>query len=295
MIVRLHRIYWLGFSLAFVTGPVGLQASLTPEKLYKKVLPSVMTLEVENQCGERFVGSAVLALADDVALTAWHVVADARSVWAVFADGQRLQVIGCIDHDGARDLALLKLQRRLPNRQAVLSRKRQSVASRAYVIGTPKGYDFSISDGLISQMRSVDGFPQYQVSCPISPGNSGSPILNDLGEVIGIASWTKADAQNVSFAIPTGELTRLNVSGQPKTWEQLAAISHPTLPAMSINTHQTTNSKPKGEAVTGDFAAFKQLLNDSVGKSVTIVVQAEGRTNNFAFTVGPARQSDWKK
>ena len=108
MIVKLHRIFWLGLWLVGASTPAGLHAALTPEKLYQKVLPSVMTLEVESRSGERFVGSAVLALADDVALTAWHVVADARSVWAVFADGQRVEVTGCIDHDGVRDLALLK-------------------------------------------------------------------------------------------------------------------------------------------------------------------------------------------
>ena len=153
------------------------------------------------------------------ALTAWHVIADARSVWAVFADGQRVKVIGCIDHNGGRDLALLKLEKRLPHRQAALCQELQAVAARAYVIGAPKGYDFSISDGLISQIRTVNGFQQYQLSCPISPGNSGGPILNHRGEVIGIASWTKADAQNVSFAIPTQEFMRLNLSQRPRTWE----------------------------------------------------------------------------
>jgi S1-C subfamily serine protease len=131
----------------------------------------------------------------------------------------------------------------------------------------------------------VDGFLQYQVSCPISPGNSGSPILNNRGEVIGIASWTKVDAQNVSFAIPTRELSRLNVSGQPTPWEQLAATARPALPARSINAHQTTGSRSEGAAVGGDFAAFQKLLNDSVGKSMTVVVQTEERTNTFAFTV----------
>ena len=101
MAVRSHRIFWLGLWLISACAPVGLHAALTPEKLYQKVLPSVMRLEVKSQSGEKFIGSAVLALADDVVLTAWHVVADARSVCAVFADGQRMTVIGCIDYDGA--------------------------------------------------------------------------------------------------------------------------------------------------------------------------------------------------
>jgi hypothetical protein len=225
----------------------------------------------------------VLALADDFALTAWHVVADARSVWAVFADGQRVEVTGCIDHDGVRDLALLKLKKRMPHRQATLSRELQAVAARVYVIGAPKGYDFSISDGLISQIRSVNGLLQYQVSCPISPGNSGGPILNQRGEVIGIAAWTKADAQNVSFAIPAREFTRLKVSEGAKTWEQLAATGPPA-PTNSLTRLRPSTDKAR-EADVGDFAALQQWLKDSVGKSVTVVVQEAGQTNIFAFTV----------
>ena len=284
MNVRLHRMSWLSLWLAFAVTPDGLHAALTPEKLYKKLLPSVMTLEVENQSGERFVGSAVLAVRDDAALTAWHVVADARSVWAVFADGQRVKVIGCIDYDGLRDLALLKLEKRLPHRQAALSPTPQSVAARAYVIGAPKGFDFSISDGLISQIRSVDGFLQYQLSCPISPGNSGSPVLNHRGEVIGIASWTKADAQNVSFAIPTQEIIRLNPSKRPATWEQLATTALPNLPTRFVAPRHTTGEANEEQTDAGSFAAFRKRLNDYAGKSVTIVVQEEGQTNIFKFT-----------
>jgi S1-C subfamily serine protease len=241
----LHRIFWLSVWLLGAAASGELHAALTPEKLYRKVLPSVMTLEVESRDGERYVGSAVLALADDVALTAWHVVEDARSVWAVFADGQRVKAIGCIDYDDVRDLALLKLEERLPRRRAVLCGELQSVAARAYVIGAPKGYDFSISDGLISQIRSVNGFVQYQLSCPISPGNSGSPIFNPRGEVIGIASWTKPDAQNVSFAIPVQEFIRLNASERPMTWEQLAAPASDGPAA----TASLVKSGPSGAAV----------------------------------------------
>ena len=285
MTVKLHRMFWLGLWLACAVTPEGLRAALTPEKLYQKVLPSVMTLEVENQSGERFVGSAVLVLADDVALTSWHVVADARSVWAVFADGQRVPVTGCIDHDGGRDLALLKLEKRLPHRQAVLCRELQSVAARAYVIGAPRGYDFSISDGLISQIRNVNGSLQYQLSCPISPGNSGSPILNQRGEVIGIATWTKADAQNVSFAVPTQEIRRLKVSARPATWEQLAATARPAPPDTLIKSRHATDPAPEEKSDAGNFAAFQKRLHDSAGKSVTVVVQEEGQTNIFRFTV----------
>ena len=280
-----HRAFCLVLWLTIAFPPLGLRAALTPEKLYQKALPSVMSLEVENQSGERFVGSGVLALSDDVALTTWHVVADARAVWAVFADGQRVKVVGCIDHDSGRDVALLKLEQKLPHRQAVLCPKIQPIASRAYVIGTPKGYDFSISDGLISQIRSVDGFSQYQVSCPISPGNSGSPVFNQRGEVIGIAAWTKADAQNVNFAIPAREFTQLAVSKPPETWDQLAALAPAPKPPALVQAH-----KPVMQAVTdgvsvAGYSAFTKRLTEFTGAPLTITVQQEGETNIYRFTI----------
>src|ERR1017187_3592875 len=283
MAVKSHRVFWLGLWLTLAVIPVGLHASLTPEKLYQKVLPSAMTLEVENQRGERFIGSAVLALADNVAVTTWHVVDDARLVWAAFADGQRVKVLGCTDHDNWHDLALLQLEKPMPHRRATLCREMQPVAARAYVIGAPKGYDFSISDGLISQIRSVDGFLQYQLSCPISPGNSGSPILNQRGEVIGVAAWTKADAQNVNFAIPTQEFSRLSVSKPLMTWEQLAAIASPISSVTLTNSRQPVVQA--SDASAGDYSAFMKRLNESGGKSVKITFQEQGRTNLYSFTI----------
>jgi S1-C subfamily serine protease len=284
MIGYLFRTFWFAALLAFAVNPLSLRAELKPEKLYQKVLPSVMTLEVENGAGEQFIGSAVLALADDVAVTAWHVVADARLVTAVFADGSRVKVIGCVDQDGVHDLALLKLEKPLANRRAVLCREMQSVAARAYVIGAPKGFDFSISDGLISQIRSVDGFPQYQVSCPISPGNSGGPVLNDRGEVIGIASWTKSDAQNVSFAIPAREILNLNPSGTAKLWEDLTSAGRPSLAARSVESRRGSISQ-RTDGSAGGLEDLKKRLKEATGKPVTIVVREGQQSSTYTFTV----------
>ena len=285
MKLKWHQVLRLSLWLALTVSLKAWPAALTPEKLYQKVLPSVMALEVENQLGEKFIGSAVLALADDVALTAWHVVADARSVWAVFADGQRVKVSGCIQHDGLQDLALLKLEKRLPRRRAALGREMQPVAARVYVIGGPKGYNFSISDGLISQLQIVNGFVQYQLSCPISPGNSGSPILNQRGEVVGIVSWTKSDAQNLSFAIPIQAFSRLLVSERPKSWEELAAAPASLPRARWVKSYQSSDGPRQESTEAEGHVAFQKWYHDSMGKVVTIVTRAEGRTNNFTFTV----------
>lgn len=280
---RLLRIIRFGMMLALVANADRSAAEPNPQKIYQKALRSVMTLEVENSAGEKFVGSAVMALADDVAVTAWHVVCDARAVWASFADGTRMKVVGCIDQDGERDLALLKLEKTLPGRRAVLNRELQSVATRTYVIGAPKGYGFSISDGLVSQIRPVDGFPQYQVSCPISPGNSGGPVLDSRGRVIGIVSWTKSDAQNVSFAIPSRELARLNAAGKTAEWEQLPLTARPALAPHWVDMDRLVSREAKGPG--RGFEDFTRRLEKATGKRVTVILEEDGLENKFTFTV----------
>lgn len=277
--------YWGAAVLAAV---VTMSVAANPQTIYRKVLPSVMTLEVENQAGERFVGSAVLTLNDDTAITAWHVVSDARSVWAIFEDGTRVKVSGWLDCDPERDLALIKLGKSMPGRRAVLSREIEPVASRAYVIGAPKGYGFSITDGLVSQIRQVGGVDQYQISCPVSAGNSGGPVLNEKGLVIGIVLWTKSDAQNVSFAVTSREVGRLKVDQDVSTWPQAARPPHSV--GSSPTNSSTLVSTEHQEFSPAGFADFTQRLAQSAGKQVSVVVQEDGLEKKFSFTV----PREWK-
>lgn len=285
MTLNLQRLLCAGLWLTLAILPARSQTKLTPEQIYKKLLPSVMMLEVERQPGTKFFSTAFIVLEDDVALTAWHSVVGASSVWAFFANGEKVKATGCIDYDVVRDLALIKLDKPMPHRRAALCSDLQSVGALAYVIGAPRSYDFSICDGLISQIRRVDGFPQYQVSCPISPGNSGGPVLNECGEVVGIVSWTKTDAQNVSFAIPAGELRRLSASSRPLSWKQLAAKVHPAPPTREVESHTINRKLPVENVAAGNLIDFKKRLSQSAGKPVTVTVQDDGATSTYSFTV----------
>src|SRR5215218_7239200 len=70
---------------------------LTAEKIYENSLPSVLTLRVENKAGEKYVGSAFLAVKEGIAVTAWHVIFDAVKVTAKFADGASCELNGFVD------------------------------------------------------------------------------------------------------------------------------------------------------------------------------------------------------
>ena len=252
---------------------------LPAEKIYAQTLPSVLTLRVESKSGDRYVGSAFLALKEGIAVTAWHVIYDAAKVTAKFSDGASCEITGFIDYDENKDIALIKVDSKdralLP-----IAGGKPAVGMKTYVIGSPKGYEFSIGDGLLSQIQKVDGFSQYQVSCPFSPGNSGGPILNSHGEVMGVAAWTRNGAQNLNFATPATETAQLNPDKPITLWKQNGKKK----PSFSSDMHKRGTTVNESAQTAQEL---KKLFNKSEGKSVTVTVVQEGQQEKFTFTVPP--------
>lgn len=261
---------------------IALAQSLKPEEIYQKILPSVVTLQVENSQGEKYVGTAFFALGDGLAVTSWHVVSDAMKVSGKLSDSRVVNVEGIVDKDEKHDLALLRVTP-ANGPQVQLCTVNPSVGSRAYAIGAPKGFEFSITDGLISQIQNVDGYSQFQVSCPISGGNSGGPIVNERGEVVGVTSWTKRDAQNLSFAIPASYLSGLNAALPVQTWSDVLKNTPVTA---STRQSDTTAARVKIEGPANTSVAdLKQTLKNSVGKEITVVVRQDGDEKKFQIVV----------
>jgi len=77
----------------------------------------------------------------------------------------------------------------------------------------------TVSDGIISAIREVPGYGKLiQITAPISPGSSGSPVLNMKGEVIGIATFQMIEGQNLNFAIPSERIASLNLVEEEKVF-----------------------------------------------------------------------------
>ena len=270
------------FAAAGWTDP--LRAELKPEQVYSAASPSIVVLDVENVAGKHFVGNAFLAAGDHLAVTAWHVVHDARRVEARFCDGQHVAVTGVVDKDEKLDLALLRLEAG-PRPRLTLASTTPQIGSRVYIVGSPRGLDFSISEGLISQIRTLDGVRYYQLSCPISPGDSGGPVLNDRGEAIGVVSWRKTDAENVGFAIPSPMVTGMNAAQPAVAWSEATSVlpdsaNPPAAPPLVRAAVTVGNPGP-----ADSYLAFKQFLSDRSGKHVTVIVQERGKDTRFTFEV----------
>jgi len=203
-------------ALIALTLAIARQAPLSADAIYKRTLPSVMTLIVDLPEGQGY-GTAFLAIKDGIAVTSWHVVRKARRVFAKFSSGEEFVVSGLIDKDELRDVALVRIK--VADRPLLtFSNQDPNIGSHAYVVGNPKGLSLSISDGIISQIQTLAGVKQYQFSCPSSPGNNGGPLLDPYGRVLGVVAWQAAEGQNLNFAAPANYVRGLDASLPTTPW-----------------------------------------------------------------------------
>jgi S1-C subfamily serine protease len=131
-------------------------------------------------------GSGFLVSSDGYVLTDAHVVGDDKTVRVRWPDG--LEGLAMVERvSKKRDVAILKTN---PRDRTPLALKRGPVSpgERVYAIGSPKNKDFegTVSSGVISADRTVDGLRYVQSDTMVSHGSSGGPLLNENGEVIGL-------------------------------------------------------------------------------------------------------------
>lgn len=179
--------------------------------LAERTRPSVMLLIVSDTQGKPFgSGSGFILSTDGLLATNYHVVQGAGSIVARAENGGIFLVEGIVTTDQNHDLAILKLKAQ--NLPALLLGSTTSLksGSKIAVIGSPLGLEGTLSDGIVSATReSADHYRLLQITAPISPGSSGSPVINSTGEVVGIATMTLVRGQSLNFAIAVEHLKKL--------------------------------------------------------------------------------------
>ena len=135
------------------------------------------------------------------------------------------------------------------------------VGAKIYTIGNPRGLEGTISDGILSGKRNNEGIEYLQITAPISPGNSGGPVLNDKGEVIGVATFAYKNSQNLNFAVPVSYIDKcIDIDS---IQQNKHTISLSDTDAISIVTYSKSNNYQQ--------ISFKNNTNHSV-KSISGVL-----------------------
>ena len=199
--MKIARAYMLAAVTVFSMPEAG--AAQTPGDVFRKVTPSVVVIrakgsEVTTGGQVRFTetGSGVLISADGKVMTAAHVVHSMNDISVEFLGGDTVSA-KVIASEPAADLSLIQLERVPAGAKVAVMANSDTVrvGDPVYIVGAPYGLSYSLSSGLISARwapntvhRAMPLAEFFQTNATINTGNSGGPMFNGTGEVIGIVS-----------------------------------------------------------------------------------------------------------
>jgi hypothetical protein len=228
-------MHWIGVHLFATLLAASTARSEELVDLVKKVEPSVVRIDTKSRSGGG-TGSGVIVDARGIVLTNHHVVEEAQQVTVTLRSGDVLKSPGFLAVDAKHDLAIIQIDAVDDSRVMPLAKALPSVGERVAAFGNPQGLSFSASEGIVSGIRNggelrealgnellnflgyADTSIWIQTTAPISPGNSGGPLVTMKGQLVGLNTW-HAQGQNLNFAICLDDIRRI--------WGEVPAGSKP--------------------------------------------------------------------
>jgi tetratricopeptide (TPR) repeat protein len=200
-------------------------------ELVRRVKPSVVSVLTYDVKGEPLISGSGFYLRSGEVVTNLHVIRGAQRVeiHTLEGKGRTYPVKGALAIDEEADLVLLRVD--IPadrSRPLELAVGLPEEGETIFAIGNPLRLEGSVSDGIVSAVREVPDIGRIiQITAPVSHGNSGSPLFNMRGQVIGIVTVKVTNGQNINLALGTPRLAAL--SRRPLiTFDQLSVKNRPT-------------------------------------------------------------------
>ncbi|MCY6492596.1 S1C family serine protease [Leptolyngbya sp. GGD] len=202
--------------------------AMTLEQLVGQTLPSIVQIRTPNGRGSGF-----LLDSSGLIMTNQHVVGSAFSVKVKLYDGSIVNG-RVLRRDAVADAALVKLEGEMSEVAGlpICHTDRVRVGQSVVAIGNPLSFSNSVTQGIVSGFRRNASRSLIQTDTAVNPGNSGGPLLNRDGKVIGIVTEKIASEgiEGLGFALPIGEvLQRLNVSINSPANSELDTCGNPLL------------------------------------------------------------------
>lgn len=189
----------------------------------RRVAPSVVTV-IAYTSERESLGTGFYISSDGKVATNLHVLGDAARIVIRHENGRTFTVQRVLVQDHQTDLAILQTSNRSAHPLTLGDSDKVQRGQEICVIGSALGVlEGSITTGIVSGVRNFDGLRTIQVSAPISPGNSGSPVLNRRGEVIGITNASLIEGQNLNLAVTINYLKRLMGTLRPASTSKASA------------------------------------------------------------------------
>ncbi len=187
---------------AILMEPLSAQRPLSVRQIAAAARPAVVTIQVNDGNEFSAYGIGFLIRDDGVIVTSLSVVAGVDRIRVELESGEIYDTVHVLGHDERRDMLLLKIPATDLPWLEIADDRAAYVGDAVYAVGNPVGSDMTFSDGILSAKQLYDGVVQLQTTATMSNGSSGGPILDVAGQVIGVASISTADDENMSIAVP---------------------------------------------------------------------------------------------
>ncbi len=251
----------------------------------------------QRQLTRTSVGSGFVIHSDGYIVTNSHVVAQTAERKAIFADGREFDA-QVIASDPSRDVAILKIDADQPLPTLKLGRSDDLMIGETVIaIGNPLGYQHTVTAGVVSAIdrdlqfarnRTLSGLIQTDAS--INPGNSGGPLLNVLGELIGVNTAIRGDAQNIGFAIPVDRLREVlpELLDVERLYRIVCGLSVDTLDSPNVTAVQPGSPAEKAGIKVGDVLCQidGQPIHQGIDFSIALIGSQPNRVIDLELQRG---------
>jgi hypothetical protein len=231
---------------------------------------AVVTIQALDASGQLMASGTGFFVTEGFVVTAAHVLEDAAGCRIEMSDGQRMRC-SVAASDSAKDVAMLTVSGSPPSTLRWGSSEGMKDGDDVTVISNPLGQlPGTVSRGIISASRVVNGTKLLQISAAISHGSSGAPVLNARGQVIGIVRSTIEAGQSLNFATATDAIRNLN-NDQDAVAEGQALLASKTIVNTagnagargSIGSNVSLPQISVGQTITGNLAGSDSLYPDT--------------------------------
>jgi regulator of sirC expression with transglutaminase-like and TPR domain len=194
-------------------------------ELAEQARKSIAVLLYTGRDGKQIgLGTGFVVAAGGLIATNLHVIGEGRTITVRLPDGKSCEATEVHASDRKLDLAIVRVAVKGLTPLPLGDDKALKPGQPLVVLGHPRGLEHSVVAGVLSGRREVDGLAMLQLAIPIEEGNSGGPVLDRQGRVVGVVTMRSAVTNNLGFAVPIGALRPLIDRPNPVPIDQWLTI-----------------------------------------------------------------------